>query len=54
MRRYLLFLWIFLLPAMVFGQVTRHPGTKPKKMTVTKYVYDKGQEKSISRTGHLV
>jgi len=47
MRRYLLFLWIFLLPALVFGQVNKSSRYNTKKMTVTKYVYDKGQEKAF-------
>jgi len=47
MRRYLLFLWIFLLPAMVYSQENKSSKTKLKRMTVTKYVYDKGEEKTF-------
>jgi hypothetical protein len=47
MRRLLMMLCIAAFPAMVFCQVSKAARTNIKKMTVTKYVYDKGVEKAF-------
>ncbi len=47
MRRHVLLLLILLIPAMAFSQENKPSKTRLKRMTVTKYVTDKGAEKAF-------
>ncbi|MBN1414734.1 MAG: RHS repeat protein [Bacteroidales bacterium] len=47
MRKVLTLALIAVLPVMVIGQVNKPVKSKIKKMTVTKYTYDKGSEKAF-------
>jgi hypothetical protein len=47
MRRFIMLVWIIALPALVFCQVSKSSKSDIKKMTVTKYIYDKGVEKAF-------
>lgn len=47
MRKILMLVLIIVLPVLVFSQNSKNSKNKTKKMTVTKYVYDKGEEKAF-------
>jgi len=47
MKNILMLMLLIVFPALVFCQANKPSKIKTKKMTVTKYVYDKGAEKAF-------